>query len=49
MKRTLPIGIAAACLVLLAAAQAAPAAQAPSAFAGMAPQGPTDERDFGIR
>ena len=48
MKRTLPIVIAAACLILLAAAQAAPAAQAPSAFAGMAPQGPTDEHDFAL-
>jgi hypothetical protein len=48
MKRTLPIILAAACLVLLAAAQAATAAQAPPAFAGMAPQGPTDDHDFAL-
>jgi hypothetical protein len=48
MKRTLPVITAAACLILLAAAPAAPASQAPSAFAGMAPQGPTDERDFAL-
>jgi hypothetical protein len=48
MKRALLLLIVAACLALLAFAQAAPAAQAPPAFAGMAPQGPTDERDFAL-
>jgi hypothetical protein len=47
MKRTLPI-LTAALLALLVCAPAASAAQAPPAFAGMAPQGPTGERDFAL-
>jgi hypothetical protein len=46
MKRTLPI--LAALVALLALAPAAPAARAPGVFAGMAPQGPTGERDFAL-
>ena len=47
MKRTLPI-LAAVLLGSLALAGPAPAAQAPASFAGMAPQGPTDDRDFAL-
>jgi hypothetical protein len=41
-----PIFLGAALLALLLLAPAAQAAQAPSSFAGMAPQGPTSEKDY---
>jgi hypothetical protein len=47
MKRTLPI-LAAILVGLFVLAQPAAAAQAPASFAGMAPQGPTDDHDFAL-
>jgi polysaccharide biosynthesis protein PslG len=45
MKRT-PIFLAAALAALVLLAPAAPAERAPTSFAGMSPQGPTDDHDY---